>query len=1007
MQSFLDAALDAIISIDQNGLIIEFNASAERTFGYKREEVLNKNMAELIIPEKYREGHRRGMQAYIGGRAPQVMNKRLELSALRRDGSEIPIELTVTESQRSPFIFTSFIRDITDRKQAEAVLQMSQKQLEGLIEKRTQDLVKSEERFRLMVSAVKDYAILMLDSEGRIVTWNEGARNLKGYESTEIIGRHYEIFYPEIDRQNKKPEAELKEATRLGRFEDEGWRIRKDGTLFWANVIITAVRNERGELIGFSKVTRDLSMRKKLEDSLRMMGYELSRQVQQKTAELSQSRDQLVGILKGIKDGITVLDEDGKFVFANEAGAQMCGFDSVQELLGADPAELMKSFQILDEQGNHFPLEKLPGRMALAGVQDPPEVMVRVRYLKTNQERWSIIKANPIYDEKKKVRMAVSIFKDFTERKNSEDNIKFLDEASRLLSSDLNFEKTIQRIADLAVPKIADWCSVDVLEAGKSIPKRFAVKHVDPKKIAFADHYAQKYPMDWGGKQGAANVMRTGISELYPIIPEEALKAGSQNEEHFDLIKSLGIKSGMVVPLASRNKTFGIISLFSAESGRIFTNADLAFAEELARRAGMAIDNAILFSEIEGERSKNKDALVKMEKLAQMAASASEAKSLFLANMSHEIRTPLGAVLGFTEFLNDLSLSADERLKYTNIIHRNGQLLTQLIDDILDLSKVEAGHLEVETIETSLPNLIADIKSLMSTRAQEKGLNFLIETSGQFPEVIYSDPTRLRQILINVIGNAIKFTEKGFVKLSLATKPVDSVRSEQIIFTVEDTGPGISGENRERLFEWFTQADSSTTRKFGGTGLGLALSRRLARSMHGDVELMQSSAKGSKFIISITTNIDSQEQLSVPSEKYQSELTNSELKPGVENILKKINGLKILLVDDSPDNRFLIKSILERKGMIVELAENGQEGLEKALGGAFNLVLMDMQMPVLDGFAATTQLRSKGYLGGIVALTAHAMKEERVKTKMAGCDAHLTKPIEVPKLLRCIAEFAN
>ena len=387
------------------------------------------------------------------------------------------------------------------------------------------------------------------------------------------------------------------------------------------------------------------------------------------------------------------------------------------------------------------------------------------------------------------------------------------------------------------------------------------------------------------------------------------------------------------------------------------------------------------------------------EQLAQAAEAANQAKSLFLANMSHEIRTPLGAILGFADLLRDPSLSLEERYSYTDIITRNGRLLTQLVDDILDLSKIEAGRLLIETVPISLTNLLADIRLLMNFRAQEKGLTLKTTLGENVPPTIYSDPIRLRQILINVLGNAIKFTERGTVTLHVHAKE-QTANTYAISFSVEDTGPGIAPEKQKHLFEWFTQADASTTRKFGGTGLGLALSRRLARALGGDVRMVAESVGGSTFIIDILSD----PALAQPHERMNVEADTQNvhlLQPSA----RLLEGIRLLLVEDSTDNQLLIHKILSRRGALVDFANNGQEGVTMAMQNDYDLLLMDMQMPVLDGFQATVELRRRGYRKPIVALTAHAMKEERARTAAAGCNDHLTKPLEIPKLISLVAHY--
>jgi len=388
-----------------------------------------------------------------------------------------------------------------------------------------------------------------------------------------------------------------------------------------------------------------------------------------------------------------------------------------------------------------------------------------------------------------------------------------------------------------------------------------------------------------------------------------------------------------------------------------------------------------------------------LQRAMEAAEAASRAKSQFLANMSHEIRTPLGAMLGFAELLLNPNQSEAERREFVETVRRNGQQLSKIIDEILDISKVEAGRLDVESIETSMRELVLDVWSLLKLSAREKGLDLRFEVKDRLPADIYSDPTRLRQILFNVVGNAIKFSESGMV---LVTASFDGSHA---VFDVKDNGPGLSDEQAKTLFQPFTQADSSTTRKFGGTGLGLALSRSLARALGGDLFLLESHpGHGSTFRIKVgmgtepirefITSFTAQEDSKVQSKPFVSE------KP----LLK---GMRVLLVEDSPDNQFLVSKFLKIAGAEVEIASNGREGVEKAVKGDHAVVLMDIQMPVLDGYGATTQLRSQGYQKPIIALTAHAMKEERQRCLAAGCNDHLTKPINRAKLIHTVAELAS
>ncbi len=391
----------------------------------------------------------------------------------------------------------------------------------------------------------------------------------------------------------------------------------------------------------------------------------------------------------------------------------------------------------------------------------------------------------------------------------------------------------------------------------------------------------------------------------------------------------------------------------------------------------------------------------------RIAESATRAKSEFLANMSHEIRTPLTAILGFAELLlgePGIENAPPERREAIQTIQRNGTYLLELINDILDLSKIEAGKLEVERIACPIMQILSDVISLMRVRANAKNLPLTLQCVGKIPETIFSDPIRLRQILINLIGNAIKFTEVGEVRV-VAQLRQSPDKPPMLRIDVIDTGIGMTEEQISRLFQPFSQADASTTRKFGGTGLGLTISKRLAEMLGGDITCSSTPGRGSTFSVTVQTGdltgvrlIESPFEAALPRKPAATEN---------KALTVQLDG-RILLAEDGPDNQRLIAFVLRKAGAQVAVVENGAVAVTEALaardrGEPYDLILMDMQMPVMDGYTATAKLREVGYNGPIIALTAHAMEGDDVKCKAAGCDGYLTKPIDRHKFLQTIA----
>jgi len=384
----------------------------------------------------------------------------------------------------------------------------------------------------------------------------------------------------------------------------------------------------------------------------------------------------------------------------------------------------------------------------------------------------------------------------------------------------------------------------------------------------------------------------------------------------------------------------------------------------------------------------------------EQADVASSTKSAFLANMSHEIRTPLGAILSFSELLLGQELTGEERVRGVEIIKRNGFLLSNIINDILDLSKVEAGKLDIERLAVHFDEVVSEIKSLLNLKATEKGIRLSVTADGAIPDVIVTDPLRLRQILLNIVGNAIKFTQQGSVDIKISLVSENS-GAPKLRFLVKDTGKGIKPAHAKKLFEPFSQEDVSTTRKFGGTGLGLVLSKKLANSLGGDVVLLSSKPnQGSTFSITID-----------PGDLKKVLFQNFETRPvdaaPVVGITADFSRVKILLVDDSLDNQLIVTHLLRTTGAKIETANNGREGVDKAKQNNYDLILMDLQMPVLDGYGAIQELKQSGYRKPIIALTAHAMKEERVRCLESGFIDHLSKPVDRHLLIKVIDQYTK
>lgn len=478
-------------------------------------------------------------------------------------------------------------------------------------------------------------------------------------------------------------------------------------------------------------------------------------------------------------------------------------------------------------------------------------------------------------------------------------------------------------------------------------------------------------------------------------------------------------ESACYIPMVIEGQTLGLVELQSYQC-RAYTHQDADWLVMLANQIGLAIQNSRLYSAVREElamrtqaqqellRHKNHLEELVAERTIQyleardMAEAANQTKSDFLATMSHEIRTPLNGIIGLTHLLGQTRLSEKQRT-YLENLRLSGETLLEIIDDVLDFSKIEAGRVELEQIEFQLDELVKRVYSSFIHRAQEKELELVVNIPPGMPSRLIGDPVRLQQVLNNLVGNAIKFTRRGGIVLSI--EPIQVIPEMATLeFSVHDSGVGMNAEQVSRLFRPFTQADSSTSRRYGGTGLGLTISQRLVNLMGGKIQVESTPGVGSTF----TFRLHFERPLEQESESqpgYGARIVS----PPMANLLKILRGKRVLLVEDNEINQMVAEELLKDMGIVVEIASDGQQAVEKVSPGAYDAVLMDIQMPGMDGYQATMQIRrdpgcSSGKLP-IIAMTAHALTGEREKALQAGLDDYLTKPIDLAELRKMMVRW--
>jgi signal transduction histidine kinase len=432
----------------------------------------------------------------------------------------------------------------------------------------------------------------------------------------------------------------------------------------------------------------------------------------------------------------------------------------------------------------------------------------------------------------------ITVWKNITARRQAEEAQRYLAEASAILGSSLDYELTLKSLARLVIPDLADWVRVDMLDDDGSL-RLLAVAHTDPAKVRWAQELATRYPPNMSESAGLPNVLRTGKAEIYPEITEEMLAAGVADPEYLALLKTVQFRGVIIAPIISSRGTIGAITLVSAESRRRYTDNDVALAVELGRRAGIAVENARAHRAEQQARA----AAVAAQKAAE---EASTAKSQFLAIMSHELRTPLNAIAGYVDLmLAEVQGPLSEQQKDAlNRVKRSQHALLVLINNILNFVKVDAGHIEFNIVEAPAADIVRAVEPLVVPQLEARGLRYRFKCNNGAQ--VFADPEKTQQILLNLISNAIKFTEPG----GEVTVDCDGDH-RQVHFEVADTGAGIPADKQGAIFEPFVQLDRTLSSGHEGIGLGLAISRDLARQMDGKLTVKSEQGKGSRFILTL------------------------------------------------------------------------------------------------------------------------------------------------------------
>ncbi|HEX2474753.1 MAG TPA: GAF domain-containing protein, partial [Lacipirellulaceae bacterium] len=658
-------------------------------------------------------------------------------------------------------------------------------------------------------------------------------------------------------------------------------------------------------------------------------------------------------LLDTVGQAAIVTDPDGIVIYWNRFAESLYGWRK-DEAFGRNIVDLVVA-----------PIERGQARQIMdrlqAGHHWSGECLVQRR---DKTKFHAFVTDTPVFDEQGNLTAIIGVSSDITERKRVEDSVRFLADASANLAQLVDYQSTLQVVAGLAVPKFADWCAVDMVESDRTL-RRLAVAHVDPAKVKMVLDYQRRYPPDPQSEHGPARVLRTESSDMMSVIPDELLVQAAKDDEHLRILRSLGLRSYMCVPLKGRGKLLGIMTFVLSESERHYTPADLEFAEELARRAAVAIDNAQLYAELrEADRRKDE----------------------FLATLAHELRNPLAPIRNALQILKMQRVDAATGQQVREVMERQVDQLVRLVDDLLDVSRVMRGKVELRKQPVELASVIA--------RGVETAMP-LIEVQGHElsvcvpPEslMLDADAVRLAQVIGNLLTNAAKYTEsRGRICLSADRD------DGHVSLRIRDNGIGIEADMLPHVFDLFVQVDKAAARSQGGLGIGLTLVKNLVEMHGGTVEAKSAGlGKGSEFIVRL------------PLSRIKPEKDSADDRNGRPHVDSCAPGHRVLVVDDNEDAANSLAVLLRLKGHQVEVAHHGPAALEIAQNYRPEMIFLDIGMPGMDGYEVARRLREHPDLKDVVlaALTGWGQQEDRRRSAEAGFDHHLVKPPE-PKLVETL-----
>jgi PAS domain S-box-containing protein len=954
-QTVAEAASDAIITIDQESTILFLNPAAERIFGYSREEMLGQQLT-MLMPEYLRHLHRKGINRYVTTGQRHISWEAVELPGLHKSGKEIPLELSFGEFTRNERrFFTGIVRDMTERKRTERRLATQYTV--------TRTLAEADK----LASAIPR----ILESICQTLNWEAGV--FWRVDSGSDVLRCAEIW--------SKPKPAIEEFQQQNmertfvRGEGLPGRVWESGEPAWIPDVlldpnfprVVSARNAGlhggfgfpifsgnhtlGVIEFFSSEVQEPDQ--SLLEMMSTIGTQIGQFIERVRSEmhLSASEQRYRYLADSMPQIVWTARPDGHLDYYNRrwfeySGSTLERSEGWAWQPGVHAEDLERCLELWTkalESGEAF------------------EIEYRIRRASDGVYRWHLGRAVPMRDDGGQIIRWFGTATDIDDRKRAEDSLRFLVGASEMLASSLDYTTTLSNVARLSVPALADWCVIHMV-AGDGKLQQLAAAHSNPSKRELLGEINSRYPWGLDVAHGYRLVVSTGVPELISEITDAQLAEVSRSPEHLEMLRALGLRSTLCVPVTARGRTLGAITFASAESERIYRQSDLALAEDLAHRASIAVDNARLYQE---------------------AQQANRTKEEFLATLSHELRTPLTPIIGWIHMIRGGALHGNELERGLAVVEKNSQSLARLINDLLDMSAILSGKMRIEKEPVSLDAAIREAVETIRPSATRRGISLDVSFFESDQITVNGDRTRLVQVFWNILANAVKFSsDKAKVRV------ICNADEKDASVTIEDYGHGIELDFLPFVFERFRQADSSKTRLHGGLGIGLALVKSFVGAHGGRVTVSsEGPGQGSRFTVRLPLTVIVPGKSILQEPKRDADITDA---------------ISVLVVEDAPDTLEMLSKVLKSRGFEVRLCESAAEALRAASASSFDVVLSDIGMPDIDGYELMRLIRLLPHMSEVaaIALSGYAAEKDIDAALAAGFDVHLPKPIDGSTLIR-------